>query len=282
MPIDIGMLELKCRTTANVLHSLGFASLILFCGLGLLSRGHHSIAFLWFPWITFGLFALGFSFRIVAYAAGIWKKIPKRLYRHLWKFGTGIFGIGSSVVIFLGATVARNSVVNELHMPPKDFPETIRVITLSSSFGIGFLVAAVFLLILTAIKLVEIGYLVVSSHGARLGGMISGFWGKDSVVLNRFGDEQNRKGFAVIGDLAGGFTLLFLCLLLGFGELTLQTKLVKWVAYYEDYLPAASYPGLGGADHDPYTRVVVDDNGAVSIAHIRGSQVAVDVIPPKH
>jgi hypothetical protein len=115
-PIDTGMLELKCRTAANVLHALGFASLIFFCGLGLLRRGHHSSAFLLFPWITFGLFALGFSLRIVAYAAGIWKGIPKRLYKHFWKIGTGIFGIASSVVIFLGATVARNSVVNVLHM----------------------------------------------------------------------------------------------------------------------------------------------------------------------
>ena len=113
-----------------------------------------------------------------------------------------------------------------------------------ASFGIGFLVAAAFLLILTAIKFVEIGYLILSSHGARLGSVISGLWGQDSFSLERFGDEQNRKGFAVIGDLAGGFTLLLLCMFLGFGELALQTKLVKWVAYYEDSLPATSYPGL--------------------------------------
>jgi hypothetical protein len=90
-----------------------------------------------------------------------------------------------------------------LHIPAKDFSEKTHVITLFASFGIGFLVAAAFLLILTAIKFVEIGYLILSSHGVRLGSVISGLWGQDSFSLERFEDEQKRKGFAVIGDLAG-------------------------------------------------------------------------------
>jgi hypothetical protein len=167
-------------------------------------------------------------------------------------------------------------------LPAKDFPNTTHVITILASFGIWLFVAAAILSILVAAKFIEIIYLIISSRGASIISMVSGVWGQDSSSMERFENEQNRKGFSVIGDLAGAFTLLTLCLIVGFGWLTFQQKLVKWVAYYEDYLPATSYPGLDGALHDPSARVVFHDNGVVSAAHIRGSEVMVDVVNINH
>jgi hypothetical protein len=149
------MLELKCRTIAKVLYALGWASVAILCDLGFLNRGHHSSTILLFLWTMLGFFALGFTFRIVAYATEIWKSIPEKFHKHLWTVLIGAFGLKSTVIIFLGATVARNSVVNLLHMPPKDFPETTHVMTFFASFGIWLLVAAALLFILFASKIVE-------------------------------------------------------------------------------------------------------------------------------
>jgi hypothetical protein len=276
------MFASKCRQTAEVYSRLGFASLITLACLVFVSRGRYSAAVHSLGFAALGFFTLFETLLYIAFATERWKKLPEKIRKHPWKILTAIAGVNAVVAAYLSGPVARDVIMNALHRPARYFPKTTALMTAFAGVGIWLFILALFALLpVVIVHFGNIVYRFVASHGARMGSLVWGLFGQDPTRLDRFGSEQERKGFTVVAHLAGSTTLVMLFLFLGSSELAFQKHLVKWTAYVEDCVPIAGYPALAEADHDPSARVVIDDNNPVSIAHIRGSDVVVDPIPSK-
>ena len=213
--------------------------------------------------VAFGIYTIGFI--------SWFRPVVKKAIRTPW--GTWAFAITHALLLILSVAVARIMVFDALRMPPQYFDVTVSLVALATYIPVVLSSSIVLMLLFIVVG-------IPMATGGKLVANVLQSWSTTPMMrsssLRRLRNRTKRFSDRLFAHgIAMALTIMVCALALDGISLGLRQALwgVRWFAYYADFHPAGTYPGVPCGK-----RVRLQDNGVVAVATISGNDITFEAV----